>query len=84
MSIIYVPWYLDEHLPTLNVPIPGPATVITPPLPEADIWTRLAVLYRPVAAEVQNVAATGARPTVISGDCTVSLAVAAGIQATCP
>ncbi|HWC82913.1 MAG TPA: arginase family protein [Pseudonocardiaceae bacterium] len=82
MPIIQVPYHLDEHLPELNLPAAGrePA-VLTAPLPDAGPWQRLAALYRPVAEAVRAVAADGQRPEVISGDCTVSLGVLAGLQA---
>lgn len=68
MPVIVVPYHLDEHLPDLGAPMA---------LPAEDIWSRLATLYNEVAAAVE----TAPSPAVVlSGDCTVSLAIAAGLQ----
>ena len=79
MSTILVPYHLDEHLPDLNIPVPGPHSVVRAGLPDGAVWTRLAALYEQVAEAVRD---AGARPTVVSGDCTVSLGVVAGVQRT--
>ena len=79
MSTILVPYHLDEHLPELNIPVPGPHSVVRTGLPGGDVWTRLAALYEQVAEAVRG---AGARPAVVSGDCTVSLGVVAGVQRT--
>ena len=53
MTVIGVPYHLDEHLPDLDV-TPEPAELITPELPAGDIWPRLAVLYAAVARVVMH------------------------------
>jgi len=78
MSTILVPYHLDEYLPDLNIPLPGPHSVVRAELPDGDVWSRLAALYERVAETVR----AGERPTVVSGDCTVSLGVVAGVQRT--
>jgi arginase len=44
MSVIQVPYHLDECLPDLDVPLPSDA-VINPDLPAGDVWDRLSALY---------------------------------------
>jgi arginase len=82
VPIIHVPYHLDEHVPDLNVPLPTDADVIevSVELPGADIWSRLGRLYDSVAGAVEDVARVGSVPTVVSGDCTVSMGLAAGLQ----
>ena len=48
MTVIGVPYHLDEYLPDLDL-TPEPAELITPELPAGEIWSRLAVLYTAVA-----------------------------------
>ena len=79
MTAILVPFHLDEHLADLDVPVPTDTTV-APELPEGDTWSRMAVLYEEVTEAVAESAQSGARPVVLSGDCTTSLATVAGLQ----
>ncbi|WP_344246769.1 arginase family protein [Actinocorallia libanotica] len=79
MSVICVPYHLDERLPDFEAPIEADET-ITLLLPEAGHWRRMAVLYDTVADSVAKLAGEGDRPVVVSGDCTTSLAVVAGLQ----
>jgi hypothetical protein len=44
MSVIQVPYHLDEYLPDLDVPL-RPDVVLTPDLPGDDVWGRLGALY---------------------------------------
>ena len=81
MTVIGVPYHLDEHLPDLDF-TPEPAELITPELPEGDIWSRLAVLYAAVADAVTRSHADGGPPVVVaSGDCLTALGTVAGLQA---
>lgn len=79
MSIIYVPYHLDERLPDGTVPVPAGAAVteVSVDLPEADVWSRLTRLYDSVAGAVER-AVTPA--VVVSGDCTVTIGMTAGLQ----
>jgi arginase len=94
VSIIFVPYHLDEYLPDLNIPMPpgvdvttvaradagaGPGTGVGD-APGGDVWARLGSLYGAVAGAVERTARGGAVPTVVSGDCTVSLGIVAGLQ----
>jgi arginase len=77
--VIFVPYHLDELLVGLEVDLPsGPSNVVTAELPDLDVWGRLGVLYERVAQAVA--ASSSALPVVVSGDCTVSLGVVAGLQ----
>jgi arginase len=83
MSVVLVPYHLDEYLPNLDVPLPPGTGVITvtPELPGGDTWARLTHLYQPVADEVTaGVEGGDDRTTVVSGDCLVSLATMTGLQ----
>lgn len=75
MTVIAVPFHLDEHLPDLELPLPADRT-IAPGLPAGTAWERMAVLYEQVAAEV----AATSNALILSGDCTTSLGVVAGLQ----
>jgi arginase len=79
MSVIQVPYHLDEYLPDLDVPLP-PDVVLTPDLPGGDVWGRLGALYSSLAAVVAGEAGRGARPVVMSGDCTTALGTVSGLQ----
>jgi len=79
MSVIQVPYHLDEYLPDLDVPLP-PDTVITADLPAGDVWDRLSALYTGVAAAVAAEAGRAGRPVVVSGDCTTALGTMSGLQ----
>jgi arginase len=74
-DLIVAPWHLDEHIPDFPVPA-GTVAAINPPLPDDTVLHRVTVLHRAAADAV----AGAARPLVLSGDCPVGLAVAAGLQ----
>jgi arginase len=81
VSVIGVPYHLDEHLPDLDFPI-EPAELITAGLPAGDTWDRLAVLYTEVARAVAADAGSGSCPVVLTGDCITALGIVAGLQST--
>lgn len=76
MSTLAVPYHLDERLEAFEpgLPVDGEVTV---DLPSGSPWERMAVLYEEVATAVQGQAQA---PLVLSGDCTTSLGVLAGLQ----
>lgn len=76
---VLVPYHLDEYLPELDVPGSAQTTVMLA-LPEGTPWARLAWLYGAVAVTVAGAVSAGDRPVVLSGDCTTSLGVVAGLQ----
>jgi arginase len=81
VTVLRVPYHLDEFLPDLDVPL-RPADTIQGDLPTGDLWARLAAIYRLVADAVAAVAGRGDRPLVLSGDCSTALGLQrAGIDA---
>jgi arginase len=80
MTVIAVPYHLEEHLPGLDFVLP-PDQVVTAELSGDSAWERLAVLQSAVAGTVSVVADSGGLPTVVSGDCFTALGVVAGLQA---
>ncbi len=81
MTVIGVPYHLDEYLPDLDL-TPEPAELVTPELPAAEIWPRLAVLYTAVARAVARKRAESEQSVVVaSGDCLTALGTVAGLQA---
>ena len=80
MTVIGVPYHLDEYLPGLDFPV-TPAEVVTAPLPSWAPWERLAVLFAAVARAVAADVRRGGRPVVLTGDCAASLGIVAGLQA---
>jgi arginase len=79
MTVIAVPFHLDEHLPDLELPL-SPGRSVAPPLPTGSPWDRMAVLHDEVAEAVAVDVTAGQVPLVLSGDCTTSLGVVAGLQ----
>lgn len=79
MTVLQVPYHLDEYLPDLDVVLRA-EKVITADLPPGDAWARLAALYRLVADAVAGAAGDGTCPVVVSGDCTTALGTVAGLQ----
>jgi len=79
MTIISVPYHLDEYLPDLDLPL-QPDQVVTAGLPAGDPWERMAVLQSAVAGTVAGDVASGACPVVMSGDCNTSAGIMAGLQ----
>ncbi len=80
MSVICVPYHIDERLLALDVPLP-PDDTITVDLPDGDVWERIATLYAKVARSVAAEVGAGSCPVVISGDCMTSLGTVTGLQA---
>lgn len=76
MATVAVPYHLDERLVGFapGVPVDHEVAVALPP---GDPWQRMAVLYEQVAVEVSG---QDAAALVVSGDCTTSLGVLAGLQ----
>lgn len=78
MVTVSVPYHLDEELPGFGAGVPVDHVVRAPdPAPQGSPWTRMAVLYERVA----SIVAQQRDPcVVVSGDCTTSLGVLAGLQ----
>jgi arginase len=79
VRVIGVPYHIDDYLPGLDLPL-APEQVVTVDLPQAEVWARLATLYSAVASAVADATGSGARPVVVSGDCTTSLGTVTGLQ----
>jgi len=79
MTVILIPYHLDEHLPDLDVPVAADRTVAVESR-EGDAWSRMALLYEAVTATVAETVRNGGKPVVVSGDCTTSLGTVAGLQ----
>jgi len=77
--VLQVPYFLDEYLPDLDLPLTADQVVIAD-LPDGGTWARLAALNRLVADAVAGAAGHGARPVVVCGDCTTALGTVAGLQ----
>ncbi|WP_433279841.1 arginase family protein [Pseudonocardia xinjiangensis] len=80
MTVIAVPFHLDEHLPALELPLAPQRSIAPPELGPGSPWERMAVLYDEVADAVAADVTAGRVPLVLSGDCTTSLGVVAGLQ----
>jgi arginase len=79
MTIIAVPYHQDEYLPDLDFPL-RPAEVVTARIIAADPWERLSTPCEAVARAVSADLRRGGRPVVLTGDCSTSLGVVAGLQ----
>ena len=85
MSVIGVPYHLDEHLPDLDFAL-RPGEIVTAEPVAGDMWARLAPLYSAVADAVAAAApgggaGDGATPlVVVTGDCLTALGIVAGLQ----
>jgi arginase len=80
MARILVPYHLDERLDDLDVPLAPADAVVTADLADGDPWSRMARLYDVVGDRVAATTRGGARPIVVSGDCTTSLGTMAGLR----
>jgi arginase len=81
--LISVPYHLDQRLVDFSVGVLADREV-TASLPASeDRWQRMAMLYRKVADAVADaLREDDSPPLVISGDCTTSLGILAGLQRT--
>jgi len=80
MTRILVPYHLDELLPDLDAPFEADETV-TVDLPDDDVWGRMSAVHDAVADAVARAAAFPSAGTlVMTGDCTASAGVLAGLQ----
>lgn len=75
MTVLLVPYHLDERLPDSEFPVTADR-VVSKALQGETFWSRVAGLYDLVGDAV----ATAPRPVVVTGDCTVALGVVSGLQ----
>ncbi|RKS04909.1 arginase [Nocardiopsis sp. Huas11] len=80
MTMLSVPYHLDEYLPDFRLPWRGHTETVAERLPDADQWTRMAVLHEAVAARVADEVRGPGTPVVLSGDCMAALGTVAGVQ----
>lgn len=80
MSVIAVPYFLDEFLPDLDLVL-SPDEVIAAEVPPGGEWQRLAAVCEPVAGAVAAASRNGVPPIVSCGDCCAALGIVAGLQA---
>ncbi|GAA5147950.1 arginase family protein [Pseudonocardia eucalypti] len=73
-----MPFHQDQRLPDGDLPVSGDPSRVEPDLPAGDVWQRLAALYDAVADAVAERA--GGMPTVVSGDCLVTLGTLTGLH----
>ena len=79
MTIIGVPYHLDEYLPDLDWPV-EPDGAVTVTFPDGGPWERLAVLQAEVARAVAAEAGRGGHLVLLAGDCNTSAGIMAGLQ----
>jgi arginase len=81
MSVIGVPYHLDEHLPDLDLAL-RPGEIVTAEQVAGDMWARLVPLYSAVADAVATAApGDGGSPLVVmTGDCLTALGIVTGLQ----
>ena len=79
MTVIAVPYFLDEFLPGLDLVLP-PDQAVSAALPQVGPWERMAALYDPLARAVASRRADGERPVISCGDCCAALGIVAGLQ----
>jgi arginase len=75
MTVLLVPYHLDERLPDSEFPVTADR-VVSKELHGETFWSRVAGLYDLVGDAV----ATAPHPVVVTGDCTVALGVVSGLQ----
>jgi arginase len=76
VETVAVPYHLDQFIPGFDVGVPID-TEIRVDLPDSGTWHRMGILYDHVA---QVVSGHDLPVLVVSGDCTTSLGVIAGLQ----
>jgi arginase len=72
MTIVHVPFHLDERLPSWLAEAP----TVVPDLPDGSLPERVRAVNNAVAAEVRRTE----RPVVVSGDCSTAVGTLAGLQ----
>jgi arginase len=82
MTILCVPYHLDEYLPGFRFPLPVEPVTVREVLPDASRWARMAALHEAVADRVADQVWVRRIPTVLSADCMVALGTVAGVQRT--
>jgi arginase len=79
MTRIGVPYFLNRYQPEVDLLVRQDREVRVN-LADEPGWAPLVPLYASVADAVAEVVASGGRPAVVCGDCTIALGVVAGLQ----
>ncbi len=79
MTMLLVPYHHDERLTDDDIPVRADV-IVQPPLPDGDIWRRLAAVNDATAAAVSPVVSAGRVPLVFTGDCLLTAGTVAGVQ----
>jgi len=79
MARITVAYFLDEHLPGLDLALPGTIAVTAGPIGGTG-WAAVLPVCESVAAVVAQTVVGGERRVVLSGDCITALGTVAGLQ----
>ena len=66
MTVIAVPYHLDEYLPDLDLPL-EPNAMVTAGLPAGDPWERMTVLQSAVAERIPVISKRQARRPCLRG-----------------
>ena len=77
---IFSPFYLDEHVPGLEILANAGWLFNKPSLPDRDTQGRMSIIHRGITPLVEETVRDGERPVVISGDCCITTGVLAGLQ----
>jgi len=79
-KIILTPYFLDAHLPGLEVLKKWDWIINREPLPEDTVMTRMSILHAALAEAVAKISLAGDMPVSIAGDCCTTIAMLAGLR----
>jgi arginase len=78
--MIVVPYHQDERLADDLLPLTTAFTLVEPPLPDGDVWSRMVALHDAAADAIATELRADGDTIVLSGDCLVAMATLAGAQ----
>ena len=79
-KVILTPYFLDAHLPGLEVLKKWDWIINREPLPESPVMTRMSILHAALAGAVEKISLAGDLPVSIAGDCCTTIAMLAGLR----
>jgi len=77
---ILTPYYLDQHVPGLNDIVQEDWILNEQTLPDTDIQSKMSILYKEIAKDVNKAIADDSLPVSIAGDCCTAIGMMAGLQ----